>query len=62
VKYELDIVAITNVIVHNTAYFIGIYFNIADFTLPICSVKGKAFPLQAWTGLWGFSRLRLQNL
>jgi hypothetical protein len=24
-------------------------------------VKGKAFPLQAWTGLWGSRRLRLQN-
>ena len=23
--------------------------------------KGKAFPLQAWTGPWGFRRLRLQN-
>ena len=24
-------------------------------------VKGKAFPLQAWTGLWGSRRLRLQD-
>jgi hypothetical protein len=24
-------------------------------------VKGKAFPLQAWTGPWGSWRLRLQN-
>jgi hypothetical protein len=23
--------------------------------------KGKAFPLQAWTGPWGSRRLRLQN-
>jgi hypothetical protein len=23
--------------------------------------KGKAFPLQAWTGPWGSQRLRLQN-
>jgi hypothetical protein len=28
-----------------------------------CAVsgKGKAFPLQAWTGPWGSRRLRLQN-
>jgi hypothetical protein len=24
-------------------------------------VKGKAFPLHAWTGPWGCWRLRLQN-
>ena len=24
-------------------------------------IKGKAFPLQAWTGIWGSRRLRLQN-
>jgi hypothetical protein len=24
-------------------------------------IKGKAFPLQAWTGPWGSRRLRLQN-
>jgi hypothetical protein len=27
----------------------------------IVIVKGKAFPLQAWTGPWGSRRLRLQN-
>ena len=43
-----------------------------DFTLFVCKFtrnwrlfhikyKGKAFPLQAWTGPWGSRRLRLQN-
>jgi hypothetical protein len=25
-------------------------------------IKGKAFPLQAWTGTWGSRRLRLEFL
>ena len=35
------------------------YINAAKTPAQIC--KGKAFPLQAWTGPWGFSSLRLQN-
>jgi hypothetical protein len=27
----------------------------------IIIIKGKAFPIQAWTGPWGSRRLRLQN-
>jgi hypothetical protein len=27
----------------------------------VVKVKGKTFPLQAWTGHWGSRRLSLQN-
>ena len=32
-----------------------------ELTCPMNVKKGKAFPLQAWTGPWGSRRLRLQN-
>jgi hypothetical protein len=34
------------------------YFN---WNTSVIKGKGKAVPLQAWTGPWGSRRLRLQN-
>jgi hypothetical protein len=41
-----------------------ILLTISTFTVAVIvlvKVKGKAFPLQTWTGPWGSRRLRLQN-
>jgi hypothetical protein len=35
--------------------------KVALLILNLDKVKGKAFPLQAWSGPWGSKRLRLQN-
>jgi hypothetical protein len=35
--------------------------NLQVMVLLFVDCKGKAFPLQAWTGHWGSRRLRLQN-
>ena len=49
--------------VHADAHKVTDSFPVTDFsfTTAECKKKGKAFPLQAWTGPWGFRRLRLQN-
>ena len=45
-------------IAHNNARCFGLnYAKLSGINLK----KGKAFPLQAWTGPWGSRRLRLQN-
>jgi hypothetical protein len=47
-------------LVLNPVPFSAQHYHYTEYAIPAAN-EGKAFPLQGWTGRWGFRRLRLQN-